>query len=112
MPPFAFTHLKNAAAERGAELKSMPPLAVVRARTLTGVPVAAFPLPMPHLTADAEVSSLPTSASLLFPDDPPHAESATTASASAAASAARRYLVILLLLQKERRSTGSACGRR
>src|SRR3954449_201616 len=108
MPPFAFTHLKNAAAERGAELKSMPPLAVVKARTLIGVPVAGFPLPIPHLAADGDVSSLPTSESLLLPDDPPHAESAaTTASASAAANAARTDLVILHFLQKERPSIGS-----
>src|SRR5215207_6098609 len=101
MPPFAFTHLKNARAERGAELKSMPPLAVVSARILIGLPDAGFPLPIPHLAEEADVSSLPTSESLLFPDDPPQAESAATnASASAAASAARRYLVILHLLQE------------
>src|SRR5436305_12065957 len=95
MPPFAFTHLKNAVAERGAELKSMPPLAVVSARTSIGVPVAGFPFPIPHLTAD--VFSLPTSVSPVFPDDPPQAATAaTTASASAAASTARRYLVIFI----------------
>src|SRR3954468_12524288 len=111
MPPLAFTHLKNAAADRGAELKSMPPLAVVSARILIGLPVAGFPLPIPHFAAEGD--SFPTSESLLFPDDPPQAESAATnASASAAASAARRYLVILHLLQEERRSIGWACGRR
>ena len=73
----------------------MPPLAVVSARTSIGVPVAGFPFPIPHLTAD--VFSLPTSVSPVFPDDPPQAATAATiASASAAARAARRYLVIFL----------------
>src|SRR3954454_3305682 len=107
MPPLAFTHLKNAAAERGAELKSMPPLAVVSARTLIGWPVAGFPLPMPHFTAEADVSSLPMSELPVFPDEPPQAEStAATASVDAAATAARRYLVILRVLQNLRRSFG------
>src|SRR4051794_31538829 len=103
MPPFAFTHLKKAAAERGAELKSMPPLAVVSARILIGLPVARFPLPIPHLTAEADVLILPMPVSPVFPDDPPQAAStAAEASANAAASAARRYLVILRLLQNLR----------
>src|SRR3954471_3833478 len=112
MPPLAFAHLKKAAAERGAELKSMPPLAVVSARTLIGLPLAGLPLPIPHLAAVADVFSFPTSESLLFPDDPPQAATpARTASVSATARAARTYLVMLHLLQNPRRSIGSGCGR-
>src|SRR5215216_4386871 len=104
MPPLAFTHLKKAAAERGAELKSMPPLAVASARTLIGSPVASFPLPIPHFTAlDSEARS-PTSASLSSPDDPPHAASDN---AIAAAIAPRRYLLIFPLLQFD---VSGTCG--
>src|SRR5215217_419600 len=108
MPPLAFTHLKKAAAERGAELKSMPPLAVASARTLIGSPVASFPLPIPHFTAlDSEARS-PTSASLSSPDDPPHAASAAASdNAIAAAIAPRRYLLIFPLLQFD---VSGTCG--
>ena len=76
-------------------------------RTLIGWPVAGFPLPMPHFTAEADVSSLPMSELPVFPDEPPQAEStAATASVDAAATAARRYLVILRVLQNLRRSIG------
>src|SRR4051812_6306291 len=105
MPPLAFTHLKNAAADRGAELKSMPPLAVVSARILIGVPLAAFPLPIPHLRAEDDVSSLPTSLSPLSPDEPPHAASPSM-SPAAAIGASRRLLVLfntLCLLRVLRR---------
>src|SRR3954454_19001415 len=103
MPPLALTHLKNAAADLGAELKSMPPLAVARARILIGSPLAGFPLPIPHLRADDEVSNVPMSESLVSPEDPPQAASATTTGkAAAAASAARTYLFILCLLREHR----------
>src|SRR4051812_22110505 len=103
MPPLAFTHLKYAAAERGAELKSMPPLAVASARILIGVPVARLPLPIPHLTAVLAEASLPTSESLVLPDDPPQADTAARiGSAVAAVSAARRYLLIVHLLHDHR----------
>ncbi len=84
----------------------MPPLAVVRARILIGWPVAAFPLPMAHFTADADVSSLPMSELPVFPDEPPQAASTAAANVRAAALAARRYLVILRVLQNLRRSIG------
>src|SRR5829696_565772 len=108
MPPVAFTHLKKAAAERGAELKSMPPLAVASARTLIGSPVGSFPLPIPHFTALDSEAGPPTSASLSSPDDPPHAASAEASdNAIAAATAPRRYLLIFALLQFD---VSGTCG--
>src|SRR4249919_2314267 len=99
MPPLAFAHSKNAAADFGAELKSMPPLAVASARTLIGSPVAGLPLPIPHFSAEAEVSSFPTSASPLSPDDPPQAATPNaTATTAAATSVQFRVLVNTLRL--------------
>src|SRR5215218_8368746 len=121
MPPLAFTHLKNAAAERGAELKSMPPLAVVSARILIGSPVASLPLAIPHFTALDREASSPTSSSVASPDESPHAASAAASDkAVAAATAPRRYFFMFPLLQIDisgtcgasRSSAAGLCRRR